>query len=124
MAEVAPSLGEGDLEPDITGGLLLHTPCGDGEVPSGLSPLDPPGHHQNGLASSKHHPGRTNGHGSRAAQKIKGNLRQKTKRISEEGELWWVGQRPREKPVPLGSNPPLLCSTYIVRIREENARHL
>lgn len=123
MAEAAPSPGEGDLEPDITGGLLLHTGCGDCEVPSGLSPLDPPGHHQNGLASSKHHPGRTNGHGLRAAQKIKGNLRQKTKRIREEGELVG-GQRPTEEPAPLGSNPPLLCSTYIVRIREENDVHL
>lgn len=100
MAEVAPSPGEGDLEPDITGGLLLHTWCGDGEVPSGLSPLDPPGHHQNGLASSKHHPGRTKGHGSRAAQKVKGNLRQKTKRTSEEGELVGRTETMRETSSP------------------------
>lgn len=109
-----PAREKGTWNQTLLGGLLLHT---------ALSPLDPPGHHQNGLASSKHHPGRTNGHGLRAAQKIKGNLRQKTKRIREEGELVG-GQRPTEEPAPLGSNPPLLCSTYIVRIREENDVHL
>lgn len=77
-----PAPGEGE---DITGELLLHTPCGDGEAPSGLCPLEPPGHHQHGLARSKHHPGRANGHGPGPAQEVKGNLRQRTKRISEGG---------------------------------------
>lgn len=78
-----PASGEG--KPDITGGTLLQTPGGGGEAPSGLCPLEPPGHHQHGLARSKHHPGRANGHGPEVAREVKGNLRQKTKRISEWG---------------------------------------
>lgn len=113
-----PAPGGG--EPDVTGGLLLHTPSGDGEVPSGLCPMDPPGHHQNGLASSKHHPGRASGHGSRAAQEVKGSLRQKTKTIGEEGGLReWDRDHQRDRfPRVLTLPTPLhMAPTYVVLIR-------
>lgn len=108
-----PAPGEG--EPDITGVLFLHTRWGDGEVPSRLCPVDPPGHHQHGLASSKHRPGRANGHGPRSAQDIMGNLRRETKRTNEEGRLRWVDRAHQGHQFPGGSNPLCLapCNSHI-----------